>query len=222
MSRQILVVLGHPCSDSLCAGLATAYADAARAAGAQVRLLRLGQLTFDPLLHAGYREVQALEPDLLAAQQDILWAQHLVWVYPIWWGAMPALLKGFIDRVFLPGFAFKYREGSPLWDKLLTGRTAELLVTMDSPPWYYRWVTRMPGHQQMKRAILEYSGIRPVRVHSFGPVRSASTERLAQWVNAARQLGNRQARRGPPDRSARPVVSPSATASATTTPSTPT
>ena len=110
MSRQVLVVLGHPCSDSLCAGLATAYADAARAAGAQVRVLRLGSLVFDPLLHAGYRQVQTLEPDLVAAQQDILWAQHLVWVYPIWWGAMPALLKGFIDRAQI--FWEQRREGT--------------------------------------------------------------------------------------------------------------
>ena len=135
---------------------------------------------------------------------------------------MPALLKGFIDRVLLPGYAFKYRQGSSLWDKLLAGRSAELLVTMDSPPWYFRWVTRMPGHHQMKKAILEFCGISPVRVHSFGPVRSASPHQLAQWVDAARQLGARQARRAPPDRSARPVVPPSATASATTTPSTPT
>ena len=110
MYRQVLVVLGHPCSDSLCAGLATAYADAARAAGAQVRVLRLGSLVFDPLLHAGYRQVQTLEPDLVAAQQDILWAQHLVWVYPIWWGAMPALLKGFIDRAQI--FWEQRREGT--------------------------------------------------------------------------------------------------------------
>ena len=132
---------------------------------------------------------------MLAAQADITWAHHLVWVYPIWWGAMPALLKGFIDRVLLPGYAFKYRKGSSLWDKLLAGRSAELLVTMDSPPWYFRWVTRMPGHHQMKKAILEFCGISPVQVHSFGPVRSASTERLAQWVEKARQLGQRQGAR---------------------------
>ena len=221
--NKVLVILGHPQSDSLCASMARAYADGARQAGALVRCLNVGQLAFNPTLQ-GYHAAQPLEPDLEAAQADIAWARHLVWVYPIWWGAMPALLKGFIDRVFLPGYAFKYRKDSPWWDRLLAGRSAELLVTMDSPPWYFRWVTRMPGHHQMKKAILEFCGIRPVRVHSFGPVRSASTERLAQWVNAARQLGNRQARRGPPDRSSRPVVSPSATAtaSATTTPSTPT
>ena len=193
--NNILVILGHPRSDSLCASMAWAYAEGARQAGAQVRFLNVGQLAFNPAFQ-GYDAEQPLEPDLLAAQADITWARHLVWVYPIWWGAMPALLKGFIDRVFLPGYAFKYRKGSSLWDKLLAGRSAELLVTMDSPPWYFRWVTRMPGHHQMKKAILEFSGIQPVRVHSFGPVRSASAERLAQRVDKARQLGKRQGARG--------------------------
>lgn len=199
--QQILVILGHPAADSLCAGIARAYAEGAREAGADVRFLDVGQLAFDPVLRLGYRGEQPLEPDLLAARGHITWAHHLVWVYPIWWGAMPAVLKGFIDRVFLPGYAFKYRPGSSLWDRLLAGRSAELLVTMDSPPWYFRWVTRMPGHHQMKKAILEFCGIRPVRVHSFGPVRTASAARLAQWVEQARHLGGRRA-------AAAPVTSP--------------
>ena len=215
-NQHILVILGHPAADSLCAGMAHAYADGARQGGAEVRLLEVGRLGFNPVLQ-GYGAAQPLEPDLAAAQADITWADHLVWVYPIWWGAMPALLKGFIDRVFLPGWAFKYRADSPWWDRLLAGRSAELLVTMDSPPWYFRFMTRMPGHHQMKKAILEFCGIRPVRVHSFGPVRSASPERLAQWVGAARQLGVRQARRAPPDRSARPAVQPPASSSSTPT-----
>ncbi|MDP4077413.1 NAD(P)H-dependent oxidoreductase [Acidovorax sp. A1169] len=197
MAQRILVILGHPAPNGLCAGMATAYAEGAQAAGAEVRRLDLSTLHFDPLLHAGYRGEQPLEPDLLAAQADITWAEHLVWVYPIWWGAMPALLKGFIDRVFLPGYAFKYRQGSSLWDKLLAGRTAELLVTMDSPPWYFRWVTRMPGHHQMKKAILEFCGIRPVKVHSFGPVRTADAKRLGTWVAQARALGARHGGRAP-------------------------
>jgi putative NADPH-quinone reductase len=191
VAQRILVILGHPALDSLCAGMATAYEEGARAAGAEVRRLDLSTLSFSPLLHAGYRGEQPLEPDLLAAQADISWAEHLVWVYPIWWGAMPALMKGFIDRVLLPGYAYKYRRGSSLWDRLLAGRSAELLVTMDSPPWYFRWATRMPGHHQMKKAILEFCGIRPVKVHSFGPVRTAGAERLGTWVEQARRLGAR-------------------------------
>lgn len=192
---RILLILGHPAADSLCAGLADAYASGARDGGADVRVLRLGELAFDPLLHAGYRGEQPLEPDLQQAQADILWASHLAWVYPTWWGGLPALLKGFIDRVFLPGFAFRYRKGSALWDRLLAGRSADLLVTMDSPPWYYRWVTRMPGHHQMRRAILEFSGIRPVRTHSFGPVISADAARRQRWLDQAVALGRRAAAR---------------------------
>lgn len=194
MSRKILVVLGHPAPQSLCGGLAQAYVDGARQTGAQVRVLQLGQMNFDPILRAGYGAAQALEPELLAAQADILWADHLVWVYPIWWGGPPALLKGFIDRIFLPGFAFKYRENSSMWDRLLTGRSAQLLVTMDSPPWYFRWVTRMPGHHQMKKAILQFSGVNPVTVHSIGPVRTADVATRARWLDQALRLGARQAR----------------------------
>lgn len=154
-----------------------------------VRQLRLGDLAFDPILHDGYRKVQSLEQDLLGAQEDIAWADHLVFVYPTWWGAMPALLKGFIDRVFLPGFAFKYRENSKFWDRLLAGRSAHLLVTMDTPPWYYRWIFRMPGHQQMKRTILEFSGIKPVKVSSFGPVLHATQAQKDTWAARAVALG---------------------------------
>lgn len=191
MSRRILIILGQPSSSSLCAALAQAYADAARQSGADVRLLQLGDMAFDPILHHGYQRIQPLEPDLQAAQADITWAQHLVWVYPIWWGGLPALLKGFLDRIFLPGFAFKYRPQSALWDRLLAGRSAELLVTMDSPPWYYRWVQRQPGHRQMKQTILEFSGIQPVRVHSFGPVIRSSEATCTRWIQRAHALGAR-------------------------------
>ncbi|NRR33001.1 NAD(P)H-dependent oxidoreductase [Oxalobacteraceae bacterium] len=189
MPKKTLLILGHPSSDSFCAALADAYLVAARQAGRDVRQLRLGELNFDPVLRKGYASIQALEPDLLAAQEALSWAEHLVFVYPIWWGAMPALMKGFIDRIFLPGYAFKYRPNSVLWDKLLSGRTAHLLVTMDSPPWYFKWINRMPGHNQMKKTILEFSGIKPVRISSFGPVQGASTEQRGRWLAKARGYG---------------------------------
>lgn len=189
MSKKILLILGHPSSESLCGHLADAYIEGARCSGSEVRQIRLGDLVFDPVLHDGYRKEQALEPDLLKAQEEIAWAEHLVFVYPTWWGAMPALLKGFIDRVFLPGFAFSYRKNSQLWDRLLAGRSAHLLVTMDTPPWYYRWVFRMPGHQQMRRTILEFSGIRPVRVTNFGPVRNATSDQKSEWARQSLALG---------------------------------
>ncbi len=188
MPRKITVILGHPDSDSFCAALANAYCEAAQMAGHELRYHALGSLHFDPVLHKGYKGIQALEPDLETVKDSIVWADHLVFVYPIWWGAMPALLKGFIDRVFLPGFAFRYRKNSPLWDRLLAGRSAHLLVTMDTPPWYFRWVYKMPGHHQMKKTILEFSGIKPVKILSLGPVRTASPVQRKKWLEKTRAL----------------------------------
>jgi len=190
MSKRILVILGHPAKESFCGALANSYLAGARAAGNEVQLVSLGSLSFDPVLHNGYASIQALEPDLVAGQTAITWAQHVVFVYPIWWGAMPALLKGFIDRLFLPGFAFKYREGSRFWDRLLSGRSAHLLVTMDTPPWYFRWVYRMPGHNQMKRTILEFSGIKPVTVSNFGPVKTSNQQQREKWLAQANAYGH--------------------------------
>jgi putative NADPH-quinone reductase len=99
MTQRILVILGHPSNASLCSALADTYTHAAKIAGHEVRVLRLGDLTFDPILHDGYQQIQPLEPDLLSAQSDILWATHLTFVFPIWWGGIPALLKG-LSTVF--------------------------------------------------------------------------------------------------------------------------
>lgn len=188
MTQRILIILGHPASDSFCATLSQHYADAAREAGHDVRLLNLGDLTFDPILRQGYRQEQPLEPDLLDAQQQITWAQRLVLVYPVWWGGVPALLKGFLDRILLPGFAFRYKSGSPFPEKLLAGRTAHLLVTLDTPPWYFRWIYGAPALHQMRRTTLAFCGIRPEKTLTFGPVLHSTPRRRQSWLQQARAL----------------------------------
>lgn len=193
MSRSIVILLGHPDRDSLCGALAERYQHAALAAGHPVQLFALGEIDFDPILRHGYRQIQPLEPGLEQINAAIAGCEHLVLVYPTWWGGMPALLKGFFDRAFLPGVAFRYRADSVWWDRLLAGRSARVITTLDTPPWYYRWVYRMPGHQQIRRTILEFCGIRPVKISGFGPVRSASAAQRAAWLQQAEQLG-RQAR----------------------------
>lgn len=189
MQKRVLVILGHPAEASLCGAIAEAYQSGAQAAGQDVRLLRLGQLNFDPILRNGYNTIQPLEPDLVAAQESIAWAEHLVFVYPIWWGSIPAILKGFFDRIFLPGFAFKFKKDALMVDGLLKQRTAHLIATMDTPPWYYRLVYRMPGHNQMKRTILEFCGIKPVTVTSYGPVKNSKASTREKWLANAYESG---------------------------------
>ncbi len=188
MGKKILVVLGHPSNDSFCSALADTYVAAAKADGHEVQLLRLASLNFDAILHYSKAHQQAMEPDLLAAQGSIEWAQHLTFVYPIWWGGAPALLKGFIDRVFLSGFAFKFHAGSAYPEQLLKGRSAHLLVTMDTPPWYFRWIYRMPGIHEMRKTTLEFCGIKPVKVLTFGPMSGSQEQQREDWLTKARLL----------------------------------
>ncbi len=190
--KKILIINGHPDKGSYCFALAESYRKGAVQTGADCKVLNLIDLQFNPILTNGYRMVSDLEPDLLQAQKDISECNLLVLVYPNWWGTYPALLKGFIDRVFVPNFAFKYREKGPFWDKLLTGKTAQLIVTMDTPAWYYWLINKSPGHNSMKIGILGFSGFKPVRIKSFGPIKSSTVQQRAEWLKEVRILGSEQ------------------------------
>ncbi|WP_166242274.1 NAD(P)H-dependent oxidoreductase [Paenibacillus turpanensis] len=189
--KNIVVIIGHPDPESYCAALARAYEEGAIESHAQVRTIDLASIQFDPNLKYGYRQRTELEQDLKEAQELIRWADHLVFVYPTWWGAMPAILKGFIDRIFLPGFAFQSPENSLLWEKLLKGRSARLIVTMDTPSWYNRWIYKHAGHNVMKRNILHFCGIKPVRITEVGPVKPSSAALRASWLKQMKQLGSK-------------------------------
>jgi len=187
--RRILVVCGHPTPGSFCEAIARAYGSAATEGGHVCRTLVLHESKFDPILHGGYHTRMELEPSLVAAQESILWAEHLVFVYPTWWGSLPALLKGFIDRTFLSGFAFKYRENSVRWDRLLAGRSARLFVTMDAPWWWDTFVNRSTSRRTMAGPILNFCGVRPVRITVFDQVKASSHEKRKAWLNKAHALG---------------------------------
>ena len=151
--KNILIINGHPEMKSLCTELALSYQKGAEFAGANCCIIHLSQLNFDPLRHHHLLKHNEYEPDLVRAQNELRKADHLVFVYPNWWGTYPALFKGFIDRVFLPGFAFNYRKKSLHCDKLLKGKSARVIVTMNSPRWYYYLRYGQSGHISMKRNI---------------------------------------------------------------------
>jgi len=189
MSKNILIINGHPDPKSFNQGLANSYAKGAQAGGHQVTVLNLHELDFRLNLEFGYREKTALEPDLLQAQKLIQAADHLVWVYPVWWGSVPALLKGFLDRSFLPGFAFQKRENSLWWDKLLKGKSARIISTLDQPTWYYRWFNGRPTYHAMKKMTMHFSGVKPVGNTAFGPVRGSTKEKREKWLGKVERLG---------------------------------
>lgn len=191
MGKKILIVNGHPNQDSLIFALADAYKKGASQANAIIKEIVIRDLQFNPNLQFGYQKRTELEPDLLDAWEKIQWAEHLVFVFPIWWGGMPAVMKGFFDRLFLPGFAFAYRENSVWWDKLLTGKTAHIIATMDTPYWYFKWIYGNPGINQLKKNTLEFCGIQPVKVTVFSPVRNKKQEVLKKYIDKTEQLGRK-------------------------------
>lgn len=192
MSKKILIINGHPNSESFNFGIAEEYKKGAISTGAEIKEIVIADLDFNPNLKYGYRKRTELEPDLLDAWEKIKWADHLVWIHPVWWGGMPALMKGFLDRLFLPGFAFQYRENSVWWDKLLKGRTARIITTIDQPSWYYRWMYGRPSVNQLKKSTLEFCGIKPVRVTYFGIVKQADQPKREKWLQQVFQLGAKQ------------------------------
>lgn len=187
--KKILIINGHPDQESFNFALAASYKKGALVSGAEVKEIIIRELNFNPNLQFGYRKRTELEPDLIDAQEKIKWAEHLVWVYPVWWGSIPAIMKGFIDRIFLPGFAFQKRENSVWWDKLLTNKSARIISTLDQPAWYYWLVYRQPSNNAMKKLTLQFSGISPVKVTTIGPIRLSKETYRQNWLRKVEKLG---------------------------------
>lgn len=186
---NILIIAGHPRKDSFSNALAEAYREGALQSGAVVKQLVLADMLFNPNVLTESPQLQQAERDVQQAQEYIRWADHLVFVYPTWWGTMPALLKGFLDRVFTPGFSFADREGGNGWVKLLKGKTGQLITTMDTPLWVYRWILKAPGHQALSDATLKFCGVSPVRTLAFSPIKDSDPQQRKYWLEQARQAG---------------------------------
>jgi putative NADPH-quinone reductase len=190
MARRIAVIQGHPDPDParLCRALGDAYAEGAQAGGHVVDRIDLARLDFQLL-----RDQQAFEhgevPDVLRpASEAVRSADHLVIIFPLWLGTMPALVKGFLEQVMRPGVAFEYQaKGFP--KKLFKGKSARLVVTMGMPAFAYRWLYMAHGLKGLERSILGFVGIGPIRETLFGGVGAATEEKRKSWLEKMRQLG---------------------------------
>lgn len=190
--HRILIVQGHPdpAGGHLCHALAQAYREGALAAGHEVRVIDVAQLYF-PLLRTQAEWTDgALPAVLLPSQASIAWAQHLVLVFPLWMGDMPALLKAYFEQVARPGFAFdRSKGGGPLGQKALGGRSARIVVTMGMPALVYRYVFRAHSVKALERNILGFVGIAPIRETLVGQVDTLGADGVARWLRTLRRLG---------------------------------
>jgi NAD(P)H dehydrogenase (quinone) len=188
--KNIFIINAYPYEENFSSKLQEAYREGARSAGCEVRETNLRELHYNLNLEFGYRKFPELEPDVIKMQEDIAWCNHLVFVYPVWWGTYPALMKGMIDRVFLPGFAFRFSSGKE-HEKLLSGKTARLLVSMDGALWTHKYSLGSPGETALKSGTLEFCGIQPVKISYFAEIRKASEGTLQGWFELAKKLGKK-------------------------------
>jgi putative NADPH-quinone reductase len=184
---RIYILLGHTDHATLSGTLADRYEAAARGAGHDVRRQNLGDMHFDPILHEGYKTIQALEPDLEDFRENIRWAEHIVVVYPTWWSSMPAMLKGLFDRAWLPHFAFIFADHGLTWKKLLKGRTARIITSANTTPWLLSFMYGPPT-VVLEECLFRFAGIR-ARSTVFGPSERASEAKRERWLKKAERLG---------------------------------
>ena len=192
---RILILQGHPDASASHLGhaLAQAYAAGAHEAGHELRRLDVARLDFPLLRSQQDWEHGALPPGLRQAQEDLAWAQHLLIVFPLWLGEMPALLKGFLEQVARPGFAFKAEGDNPFGRKGLQGRSARVVVTMGMPALVYRYVFRAHSLKSLERNILGFVGIAPIHETLVGQVGQLRPAQVQAWQDKLRRLGLRAA-----------------------------
>ena len=193
MSKRIFIWVAHPKAGSLCAALADTYAAGAEANGATVRRMDLAAMDFNMNFEGYGSDAPALEPDLETWQANVTWADHVLVIHPYWWGAMPTKAKAVLDRALSPGFAFKYHRKGVKWDRLLTGRTADVIVTSDTPPLLDTLLYWRPARRVLKNQVLGFCGIRTRKMLQFGSVKMASEKKIARWLDRTRRLGLRAA-----------------------------
>lgn len=193
MGKRILIIQGHPDGQHrhLSHALADAYSEGAQAAGHSIERIAIAELDVPLLRSQDAFEHGPLPESLRPAAEAILAADHLVLIFPLWLGTMPALVKAFLEQVMRPGIAFTYQaKGAPA-KAHLTGRSARLVVTMGMPALVYRWWFGAHGIRGLERSILEFVGIKPVRRTLLGMVEAAGDGKRQAWLERMRDLGAR-------------------------------
>lgn len=186
--KKIFILLGNSTASGFTGLLADAYDAGARAAGHEVRRINISELRFDPVLHKGYNEIQALEPDLIRVQENFKWADHVVILYPNWWTSMPALLKGMFDRMWLPGFAFKFDHKTHAVDELFRAKSARVIVVDGAHGPFMTRLKYGDYTNEISRGILGFSGMN-VHVTTLGPCERADEHQHEEWITEVHELG---------------------------------
>jgi len=191
MAKRILIIQGHPDSqvEHFAHALADAYQTGAQEAGHEVKRLVVADLDMPVLRRREDWECGAASESIRHSQDAIGWAEHLVLIYPLWLGAMPALLKAFLEQVLRPGFALGRAEPGKVGRPMLKGKSARIIITMGMPALVYRWYFGAHSLKSLERNVLGFCGVRPIRASLIGMVEAIGGAQRGRWIDKVRALG---------------------------------
>ena len=187
---KVAILVGNPLHDSYCEALGKAYQRGAESGGHQAEVFLLGRMNFDAILREGYRREQPLEPDLAKARAAFAACDHVVIIFPLWCGDMPALLKGFFERILQADLLAVQKSGGKASWKMFKGKSARIVMTMGMPGWFYRWYFGAHALKLLKRNILQFIGIKPVRSTVYGMIEAVSDDTRKQWLREVEAMGH--------------------------------
>ncbi len=193
MSKKIVIIQGHPDprGNCYCHALEASYVKGAREGGHEVKQISVSTLVLPILRTKEEFAGEDISPGIQRCQENISWAEHLIIIYPLWLGTMPALLKAFFEQVFRYGFAIGLEEGNKMPKGLLTGKTSRIIVTMGMPSLIYRWFFGAHSLKSLERNILKLSGIWPVKESLIGSVDSKDNDYRQKWMDDIYALGKK-------------------------------
>ena len=187
---KIVIFVGHPQRDSFCAALGEAYLRGAQEGEHSAQLFVLGRMKFDAILREGCRRLQPLEADLAHARDAFLASDHVVFIFPLWCGDMPAIMKGFIERLVQPELLKIQESGDEANWKVFWGKSARVIMTMGMPGWFYRYYYGAHALKLLRRNILHFMGIKPVRSKIYGRVTAVSGDTRKEWLREVEAMGH--------------------------------
>lgn len=187
--QRLLIIAAHPDPDSFTLALARRMADAATVAGASVTFHDLYRTAFDPRLTLAEARGQPSDDPLVQAHiRDLVAADVFIAVHPNWWGGPPALLKGWIDRVFAPGAAYDFEKkidegGLPI--PLLHTRAALIVNTSNTAAEREATAFGDPLERMWRDCLLGFCGVQVVDRWVLRIIATSTPEQRAQWLSDA-------------------------------------
>jgi putative NADPH-quinone reductase len=186
---KVMIVVGHSQKDTFCEAIGRSYEEGAASAGHEARIFLLATMAFDPILREGYQKEQPLEPDLSEAYSYLTACDHLVLVFPLWCGDMPALLKGFIERILQPDLVSRQKTEHAMNRSIFKNKTARIVITMGMPVSIYRFWYGAHTLKLLTHNVLQFIGIKPVRHTLFGMVTTCKQQKRERWLKDVRAFG---------------------------------